>query len=354
MEIPTLDGIKSKAITTKRISTRVLFRGSEGGEPVLFLHGNWSCATWWEESLLGLPESCLGIAPDLRGYGKSDTEKKVNAENGAGDWAVDAAALLDHLGIESAHVVGCSLGGYVVWKMMLDYPERIRSVILVNPGSPFGFSGTKDLEGTPCYEDYAGTGGGTSNPALFQRVKDQDRDLEGENSPRAGIRSLFIPPFVPAREEELLSSMLSTHLGEHDIPGDFVPSLNWPFVAPGSWGPFNAVSPKYADDINGLFDGRISVPVLWLRGSNDQVISDQSTSDIGYLGKLGVIPGWPGEEIYPPQPMLGQTRHILEKYQSAGGTYSEIVIENTAHIPFVEKPENFNRYLVDFLSDLTD
>jgi len=72
------------------------------------------------------------------------------------------------------------------------------------------------------------------------------------------------------------------------------------------------------------------------------------------LGKLGVIPGWPGEEIYPPQPMLGQTRHILEKYQSAGGTYSEIVIENTAHIPFVEKPEKFNRYLVDFLSDLID
>ena len=77
MEIPTLDGIKSKTITTKRISTRVLFRGSEGGEPVLFLHGNWSCATWWEESLLGLPESCLGIAPDLREIGRASCRERV-------------------------------------------------------------------------------------------------------------------------------------------------------------------------------------------------------------------------------------------------------------------------------------
>jgi len=354
MVIPTLEGITSKNITTTRISTRVLFGGSEGGEPVLFLHGNWSCATWWEESLLRLPEGCFGIAPDLRGYGQADLKKKVNAENGAGDWVDDAVTLLDYLGYESAHIVGCSLGGYVVWKMMLNYPGRIRSVVLVNPGSPYGFSGTRDMEGTPCFNDFAGTGGGIRNQAMIQRVKEGDRDLSGEFSPRAGIRSLFIAPFVPEREEALLSSVLSTHLGEQDIPGDFVPSPNWPFVAPGNWGPHNAVSPKYADDIKGLYDGRISVPVLWLRGSHDQVVSDQSRSDIGCLGKQGFIPGWPGEEIYPPQPMLKQTRHVLGNYQKAGGSYREVIIEDTAHIPFIERPDEFSRYLAEFISDHID
>ena len=38
-----------------------------------------------------------------------------------GDLADDAVALLDHLGIEKAHIVGSSLDGMVVWRMMMDY-----------------------------------------------------------------------------------------------------------------------------------------------------------------------------------------------------------------------------------------
>jgi len=91
---------------------------------------------------------------------------------------------------------------------------------------------------------------------------------------------------------------------------------------------------------------------LWIRGSHDRVVSDQSTSDIGYLGKIGVIPDWPGEEIYPPQPMLSQTRSVLEKYSAAGGTYQEVVIENTAHIPFIEKPDEFNGIFHSFLKSI--
>jgi pimeloyl-ACP methyl ester carboxylesterase len=165
-----------------------------------------------------------------------------------------------------------------------------------------------------------------------------------------GIRSLFIPPFIPPREEDLLSSALSTHVGEREIPGDFCPSPNWPFVAPGIWGPHNAVSPKYAGNVQEIYDGRITVPVLWIRGSHDQVVSDRSTSDVGYLGLLGLIPDWPGEEIYPPQPMISQTRAVLQKYKTAGGSYQEVVIEDAAHIPFIEKPEEFNLVLHNFLT----
>jgi pimeloyl-ACP methyl ester carboxylesterase len=105
-------------------------------------------------------------------------------------------------------------------------------------------------------------------------------------------------------------------------------------------------------DVNNIYNGRITVPILWIRGSHDQVISDQSLSDIGYLGKLGAILGWPGDDIYPPQPMVSQIRGVLEKYQAAGGSYEEIIIQDAAHIPFLEKPEVFNAEFHSFLESL--
>jgi pimeloyl-ACP methyl ester carboxylesterase len=343
MSVPTMEGVTAGTVKTNRFTTRVLFTGPEDAEPVLFLHGNFSSATWWEETMLALPEGYRGIAPDQRSYDDANPEAKIDATRGMGDLADDAATLLDHLGAEKAHIVGCSLGGAVIWRMMIDYPERFISVVLINPGSPYGFGGTKDELGTPCFPDFAGTGGGMANPEVIQRVKDGDRSMDSQFSPRVGMRGLFKPPFIPTREEELLSSLLSIHIGEQDFPGDYVPSPNWPFVAPGVWGPGNAMSPKFMSDVEKIYDGRLKLHVLWLRGSHDQTISDTSVSDPGYLGKMGFIPGWPGEDIYPPQPMLQQTRVVLEKYAEAGGSYEEVVIQDAAHIPFLEKPEAFNK-----------
>ena len=341
MRIPTLKGINPEIITTERITTRVLLSGNKGGNPVLFLHGNWSCATWWEETLVSLPDGYWGIAPDLRGYGEAEFEKKIDATKGTKDWVDDAVALLEILDIKKAHIVGCSLGGYILWRFMVEHPEKISSITLVNPGSPFGFGGTKDILGTPCFEDFAGTGGGIRNKEMIKRVIDGDRGTESETSPRLSMRQLFIFPFIPDREEELLTSVLNTHISDRDIPGDCINSPNWPFVAPGKWGPHNAVSPKYSCQVTDLLSGKITIPILWIRGSHDQVVSDESTSDIGNLGKHGFLPDWPGDEVYPPQPMISQTRNVLEKYKASGGDYKEVVIGDTAHVPFIEKLVEF-------------
>ncbi|MFN2242184.1 MAG: alpha/beta fold hydrolase, partial [Anaerolineae bacterium] len=234
MSVPTLTGITPKMVTTERLTTRVLFSGPDDGAPVLFLHGNASSATWWEETMLALPSEYRGIALDQRGFGDADLTKKVDATRGSGDWADDAVALLDYLGIEKAHVVGCSLGGCVVWYLLREYPKRLLTASLVDAGSPFGFGGTKDVEGTPCYDDFAGSGGGLSNPEFVKRLAEGDRGLDSQFSPRAAMRALvFKPPFVPEREDDLLDSMLTIHLGPQDNPGDFVSSPNWPYVAPG-------------------------------------------------------------------------------------------------------------------------
>jgi pimeloyl-ACP methyl ester carboxylesterase len=344
MTIPTLPGVTPKMITTERITTRVLFSGPDDGVPVLFLHGNASSATWWEETMVALPAGYRGVAPDQRGFGDAGFDAKIDATRGAGDWADDAMALLDALGIDQAHVVGKSLGGVVVWRLLADAPGRFLPATVVDPGSPYGFGGTKDEHGTPCYDDYAGSGGGLIGAPVVEAVKAGDRSLENPFGYRSGLRRLvFKPPFVPAREEELLSSSLKIHLGERDFPGDKAPSPHWPFVAPGIWGAANAVSPKYVSgDVARMLAAQPKPRVLWVRGSHDLSVSDNAAADMATLGALGLVPGWPGAEIYPPQPMLRQTRAVLERYAASGGWYREVVIDNSGHVPFIEKPDEFN------------
>jgi pimeloyl-ACP methyl ester carboxylesterase len=184
------------------------------------------------------------------------------------------------------------------------------------------------------------------NPEFVERLAAGDRSLESQASPRAGMRALvFKPPTVPEREEELLSAMLTIHLGERDNPGDAVPSPNWPYVGPGVWGSANALSPKYMGDVGRLYAADPKVDVLWVRGSHDLAVSDAAASCPGTLGSMGLIPNWPGMEVYPPQPMLGQIRHVLEKYAAAGGSYKEVVIDDAGHTPFIEKPGEFNAVL---------
>jgi pimeloyl-ACP methyl ester carboxylesterase len=344
MNIPIMDGITAKTVTTKRITTRVLFSGPEDGVPVLFLHGNVSSATWWEITLGSLPEGYRGIAPDQRGFGDSDIDAKIDATRGMGDLADDALALLDHLGYEKAHIVGNSLGGMVVWRLLTKASDRFLSATLVDPGSPFGFGATRDVEGTPTNPDFAGSGGGLSNPELIRLMKEGEMSADNQFSPRAALRTLLVkPPFIPENEDALVMSMLSTHLGERDIPGDAKQSIHWPHMAPGDWGATNATSPKYSGDIEKIIQCDPKPDILWVRGSHDMVVSDTAASDPGFLGRMGLLPGWPGEEEYPPQPMVGQVRTVLEKYAAAGGSFKEVIIEDAGHVPFIEKPETFNQ-----------
>ena len=229
----------------------------------------------------------------------------------------------------------------------------VASLTLVNPMSPYGFGGTKDSSGIPCWPDYAGSGGGTTNPEFVRRLREGDRSEEDPNSPRNVMNAFYFkPPFRASkqREEILLSSMLSTKVAEENYPGDTSPSRNWPNVAPGKGGMNNAISPKYCD-LGGFARVDPKPPVLWIRGADDALVSDTSLLDFGYLGQIGVVPGWPGEEVYPPQPMVSQIGAILGKYARNGGRYREEVIVDCGHSPHVEKPEEFRRTLFGFLEE---
>jgi len=346
--VRTLPGITSKMIPTERIQMHVLFSGPDDGIPVVFVHGNASSSTYWEETMLALPEKYRGIAPDLRGYG--DTEDLlIDATKGACEWSEDLKALSDVLGDKPGHLVGWSMGAAPVLQFTLDYPELVTSITLVNPVSPYGFGGTKDLEGTPFHDDFAGSGGGTVNPEFIRRMQLGDRSTEDPNCPRNVINAFYFkPPFRAAREEDYLSSLLLEKCGPDRYPGDMTSSPNWPNVAPGVWGPINAGSPKYLN-LSGIVDLDQKPPILWIRGDSDQIVSDGSLFDFGTLGKLGYVPGWPGDDVFPPQPMVSQTRAVLEKYKANKGSYHEVVIANAGHSVHIEKPQEFMKELIAFL-----
>lgn len=348
MTVPTLDGVTAEMVVTSRISTRVLFAGPEDAEPVVFLHGNHSSATWWEETILALPSGFRGIAPDLRGFGGADRNAKIDATRGMGDWGDDLIALLDHLGYEQCHLVGSSLGGNVAWWMVAHQSPRLRSVVLVCPGSPWGFGGTKDPDGTPCYEDFAGSGAGLIAMPFVEAIAAGDMTADTPFSPRTVFRAhTWSSP--PRREDALVAACLEIHLGDDAYPGDVVSSANWPYVAPGMWGPNNAISAKYPVRPREIAAADPKPPLLWIRGADDAVVSNTSAADLGVLGPTGVLPGYPGRETFPPQPMLDQIRTTLERYRAAGGEVSELVIPDSGHVPYIDRPEIFGHVLGGWL-----
>ncbi|HSF83634.1 MAG TPA: alpha/beta hydrolase [Anaerolineales bacterium] len=349
--VPTLPGIESRMIQTERINMHVLLSGPQNGIPVVFVHGNFSAATYWEETMLAQPSAYRCIAPDLRGYGDTQ-DLLVDGTRGARDWSDDLKAVSDVFGDKPAHLVGWSLGAAVLMQFALDYPQLVSSLTFVSPVSPYGFGGTKGTEGASCYPDNAGSGGGVVNPEFVRRIKEGDRSADDPNSPRNVINTFYYKaPFRASREEEFLSAALLEKMGDDRYPGDMSPSQNWPNVAPGKWGPINATSPKYFNT-SAIAEMPSKPPILWVRGDTDQIVSDNSLFDFGTLGMMELVPGWPGMEVYPPQPMVSQMRAVLEGYRAKGGTYQEVVVADAAHSPHIEKPVEFMAAFQAFLESV--
>lgn len=355
--------MKAELVGTSRLATRALRRGDPHGRVVLFIHGNLASSAFWAPTIAAMPEGYCCIAPDLRGFGATEA-LPVDATLGLDDMALDVLALIDRLhagaggnrDARPCHLVGHSMGGGVAMKMLRLRPGAIASATLVNPISPYGYVGSKDERGTPCHADGAPGGAGCVDPELIRRLRAKDRSGASPSSPRSIVERLYFkPPFIPEDMNGLLDGVLSTRIGDDWYPGNAKRSPNWPGQAPGERGIVNAISRRYFD-ASGIVDIAPKPPILWLRGADDRIVSDGAALDPAWLGAqghdLGHKPGWPGALVCPPQPMLRQTRAVLEAYRRAGGIFSEQVIADAGHTPFLEKAAEFNRLLLDFLGSV--
>lgn len=346
---PLLPGVRSRTIATSRLRQHIYASKAQDGERLLLVHGNASSARFFEELIASLPEYTI-VAPDLRGYGASEIAP-VDAERGLRDFSDDLEALVEALGWEQFHLLGWSLGGNVVMQYTIDHPERVKTLTLHATGSPWGYGGTRGAPGIPNFDDFAGSGGGLISPAVIERYQAHDTSADSPFTPRSALRNLIVKPsftFAAEREDALVEQMLMMAIGDLYYPGDAESSPNWPFSGPGGWGANNALSPKYCD-LSGLADISPQPPMLWARGADDAMVSDSAAVDPAALGKLGVIPAWPGEEVCPPQPMLQQVRYVLDQYRARGGSYEERVFDDCGHAPLIEKPDAFRAVFRDFL-----
>jgi pimeloyl-ACP methyl ester carboxylesterase len=340
-------------VRTDRLEMHVWSGGPGDGVPLLLVHGNLVSGGWWRYVAERLPDDVRVIAPDLRGFGRTEA-KPIDATRGLGDMADDVRSLLVTLGLAGAgrvNAAGWSMGGGVLWQYALSHPDDLASLTMIAPLSPYGWGGVKGPDGTPCFGDHAGSGGGTAAPDFSRRLAERDRSEEDPiSSPRAILRAFFGPRGNAGQvdEEFLLDEMLRTRVGDDFYPGDAIPSANWPGVAPGTRGVLNAMSPKYSR-ATAVVDLPRKPPITWLRGAQDQVVSDTSAFDLGYLGQLGAVPGWPGEEVLPPQPMVVQTRAVLEAYRANGGVAEEVTLEDAAHGMPVEVPDRVAAVIADRL-----
>lgn len=98
------------------------------GEPLLLIQGmSGTRLAWGEPFLAPLRERFECIRFDNRGIGLSG---RVEEPFTIADLAADTAALLDRLELESAHVLGISMGGMVAQELALAHPERVRTLTI--------------------------------------------------------------------------------------------------------------------------------------------------------------------------------------------------------------------------------
>jgi len=110
------------------------------GRPVVLLHGFPDTKRLWSKNVPALVDAGFQvIVPDQRGYGASDKPEDVEAYS-IPFLAIDVTAILDHLGIERAHVVGHDWGAAVAWATASFAPERVDHLVALSVGHPGAFA----------------------------------------------------------------------------------------------------------------------------------------------------------------------------------------------------------------------
>ncbi len=101
------------------------------GEPLLLIHGLGSSTEDWEPQIADLALHFRVITYDVRGHGLTS---KPRGPYSVQQFADDALALLRHLEVGPAHILGISMGGMIAFQLAVDHPTAVKSLTVVNSG----------------------------------------------------------------------------------------------------------------------------------------------------------------------------------------------------------------------------
>ncbi|HEU4933512.1 MAG TPA: alpha/beta fold hydrolase [Pyrinomonadaceae bacterium] len=108
---------------------QMAYTDAGAGRPVVLIHGYPFNRSLWNEQIAALSGSYRVIAPDLRGFGESDSSDGSSTMN---RMAEDVALLLDHLEVPRVTIGSLSMGGYVAFAFYKQFASRVRALILAD------------------------------------------------------------------------------------------------------------------------------------------------------------------------------------------------------------------------------
>ena len=246
------------------------------GEPLVLVHASIADGRMWGGQLTAFADRYRVIRYDMRGFGRTAMV------DGPFSHHEDLRGLLDFLGLDRAHLVGCSMGGGAVLDFALEYPDRVGNLVLV--GSAVG-GFRPDFDPPKEWDE------------LVAADEAGDLELVSELEVRIWIdgpgRS---PDDVEAPVRELVREMnLIALRNEATELGD-------------EWEPEPPAADRLPD---------VQASTLLIVGDEDQ-------------------------------PRVFAAADLLEKELP---NVRRVVMHGTAHLPNMERPEEFNRIVLDFLQD---
>lgn len=209
----------------------------EGGDPskptLVMVHGfgadkdNWTFYAPW------MTRDYRLIAPDLPGFGENDRDGELPFD--VASQAARLKAFLDALGLERPHLGGNSMGGWIALRFAIDYPDRLRTLTLMNNAGVLG-EAESELQKLAADRDY--------NPLVIANLEDADRLIA------------FIvrkPIYIPPRLKPVIYADALKHR-------DLLDRIFWTIADEMEQAPLN-------DEL-----GRVRVPTLILWGRHDRLI----------------------------------------------------------------------------------
>ncbi len=141
--------VTHRMIETNGIGLHVAEQGE--GPLVILCHGFPECWYSWRHQLGALAKAGFrAVAPDLRGYGRSDRPEEVEKYTILHDIG-DIVGLVDALGAKQAVIAGHDIGAAIAWQAALLRPDRFRAVIALSPPfRPAGVSATRGRRRRSC------------------------------------------------------------------------------------------------------------------------------------------------------------------------------------------------------------
>jgi 3-oxoadipate enol-lactonase len=253
---------------------RIHYERSGEGFPLLLIHAGIADSRMWEPQARAWAKRFDMIRPDLRGYGDSELPPAPYSMR------LDLVGLLDQLGIDRAHVIGCSMGGTMALDIAVEHPQRVERLVLVDSG-------------------VSGSNLGANDRALFAEVDAAEKRGDWDAVNRAEVRLWVDGPRRPEGSAPAAVRELVLDMNGRAMRSDFASAPNQSLAPPA---------------IGRLHE--VKVPTLVVVGEED-LPHGHANADL----LTSKIPG-----------------------------ARKAVIRGAAHLPSLERPDDFNGFVLDFLT----